>query len=374
MMKKLVLVGAGHAHARVLLELARQPSAEIDVVLISPAPLAPYSGMVPGWMAGHYHWEACCIDFASLCRRAGARLQLGVVQAIDARNRMLWIASGESFQFDALSLDIGSTATPPASTTVPVMAMRPLGLLKIQWDALRSTVTNLRAGSPFKVLVVGGGAAGVEAVFATRRQLARWAPHVAVDCVLATSGDTLLPALAPGAVSRTNALLDDKGIRVVYGFWASHFTIGSVVSQDGRSLEADVALWAGGAQAHGLPGASGLACDDSGFIRVDQYLRSVSHPEIFAAGDCASWQSPLPKAGVFAVRMGPVLAYNLRAYLLGLPLKAFRPQRRYLVMLGTGDEHAVAAWGPFAWQGNWVWRWKRRIDQRFLKQYNHVDI
>ena len=371
-MKKLVLVGAGHAHARVLLELAGRPDAQL--VLITPAPLAPYSGMVPGWMAGHYDWDACCIDVARLCQKVGASFQLGVVRAIDPEARVLWLDSGQQLDYDLLSLDIGSTATPPESAALPVMPMRPLGALKQRWEALRSTVAGLPHHASFRIVVVGGGAAGVETVLAARHQLGEWAPHVTFDFVLATSGDALLPALAAGASTRIAAHLDQGGIRTLYGFAAAYFEASSVVSQDGRRLGADWVMWAGGARAHELPAASGLACDDDGFVRVDAYLRSISHPEVFAAGDCASLSAPLPKAGVFAVRMGPVLAHNLRAALLGLPLKAYHAQRRYLVLLGTGGEHAVAAWGPLAWQGKWVWRWKKRIDLRFLQRYHRARM
>ena len=371
-MTTLVLVGAGHAHARVLLELALRPIPQVEVILINPAPLAPYSGMVPGWMAGHYHWDACCIDVAHLCRRAGASLRLGVVQAIDPSGRVLRLGGGTAIAFDLLSLDIGSTARAPTSPAIPVITLRPLGELDARWKSLRTTMTALAPGAQCKVLVVGGGAAGVETVLATRRQLGLWAPHVALTCILATSGDTLLPELAAGARRSIAAHLDRVNIGVIFGFSAVRLDERTVVSLDGRRLEADLVLWAGSAQAHTLPAASSLACDPAGFIRVDEYLRSISHPAIFAAGDCASFVPALPKAGVFAVRMGPALAHNLRAYLLGRPMKPYRPQRRTLVLLGTGGAHAVAAWGPFAWQGKWVWRWKKRIDQRFLKQYNSL--
>lgn len=372
-MKRLILVGAGHAHARVLLDMSQPPRAEVDIILVNPAPLAPYSGMVPGWMAGHYDWEACCIDFARLCQRSGARLRLGAVTLIDPDKRLLWLDSGEQLEYDLLSIDIGSTALPPDTAGLPVMALRPLGELAVRWGDLRARVAGLPCDAEFTVVVVGGGAAGVETALAARRQLALWAPHVRLTFILGTRGDTLLPALADGASSRIAAHLSKNGIRVAHRFEAAGFDTGAVVSLDGRRLAADLVVWAGGAHAHKLPAVSKLACDADGFIRVDNYLRSVSHPDIFAAGDCAHLAPALPKAGVFAVRMGPVLAHNLRAQLLGAPLQAYRAQQRHLVLLGTGGEHAVAAWGPFAWQGKWVWQWKKWIDLRFLKQYNRTD-
>lgn len=369
-MKRLVLVGAGHAHARVLLEFARHPMTEVDVVLINPAALAPYSGMVPGWMAGHYQWDECCIDFARLCRVAGATLRLAVVGTIDPAARVLWLDDGAQLHFDLLSLDIGSTTTPPSSEVLPVMPMRPLGALKRRWEELRTTVTGLPPGARFRVVVVGGGAAGVETVLAARRQLMRWAPHVQFDWVLANNGGRLLPALAAAAGSMIERHLEAQGIDTVSSFAATRFDGSTVISRNGRHLDADFVMWAGGAQAHRLASETGLECDADGFVRVDAHLRSLSHPAVFAAGDCASLLPALPKAGVFAVRMGPILAHNLRAALNDGPMKPYQAQRRNLVLLGTGGDHAVAAWGPFAWQGNWVWRWKRRIDQGFLQQYN----
>ncbi|GGE88157.1 FAD-dependent oxidoreductase [Massilia psychrophila] len=372
-MKKLILVGAGHAHARVLLDMSQRARAEVDVLLVNPAPLAPYSGMVPGWLAGHYDWEACCIDFARLCQRSGARLRLGAVRLIDPDKRVLWLDSGQQFEYDVLSIDIGSTAFPPDTAGLPVMPLRPLGALEARWEDLRGRVAGLPFDAEFTVVVVGGGAAGVETALAARRQLALWAPHVRFTFILGTRSDTLLAALADGASRKIATHLRKNGIRVAHRFVATRFDTDAVVSLDGRRLAADLALWAGGAQAHSLPAVSKLACDADGFIRVDNYLRSVSHPDIFAAGDCASLAPALPKAGVFAVRMGPVLAHNLRAHLLGVPLRPYLAQRRHLVLLGTGGEHAVASWGPFAWQGKWVWQWKKWIDLRFLKQYNRTD-
>lgn len=369
-MKRLILVGAGHAHARVLLEFAQRGVANLEVLLVSPAVQAPYSGMVPGWLAGHYRWEECCIDFAHLCDRAGARLRIDTVTGIDAARSELMLASGERFAYDWLSLDIGSTLMPPDSDRLTVLPMRPLAALHARWQALRETVRQLGAGTTYRVLMVGGGAAGVESVLAAHQQLTQWAPQVCFQFVLATQGDTLVSSLAAGAGRRLDDHLTERGIAVVSGFSAGRLEDGHIVSSKGRTLQADAVLWATGAQAYTWPRKAGLATDASGFIRVDAALRSVSHANVFAAGDCASWRPPLPKAGVFAVRMGPVLAHNLRATIQGEPLQPYVPQRRYLVLIGTGGAHAVAAWGPLAWQGAWVWRWKQRIDRRFVAHYN----
>lgn len=369
-MKRLVLVGAGHSHAQVLLTLAGRATPGLEVTLVSPDALAPYSGMIPGWMAGHYGWDECCIDFERLCRNAGARFLRDLGRAVDTSRQVVHLAGGGRIDYDILSLDIGSTALPPAGDGERLVAMRPLAQLKARWDRLHTDVRALAPGSSYRVLMVGAGAAGVESLLATRRQLARWAPEVRVVCVLATNGQAVLPALAGRAGRLVDGHLRRNGIEVVRGFDAHSVDRSGVLGHDGRRLRADVVLWATGAGPHAWPAASGLASDDAGFIRVDAMLRSVSHPNVFAAGDCAGLPAPVPKAGVYAVRMGPVLAHNLNAALHDLPLKPYRPQRRNLVLLGTGGQHAIASWGPFAWEGSWIWRWKQRIDRRFLARYN----
>jgi NADH dehydrogenase FAD-containing subunit len=160
--------------------------------------------------------------------------------------------------------------------------------------------------------------------------------------------------------------MTQRGIQIVRNFVALRIEDHAVIAEDGRALSADCVFWATAAQAHRWPRASALLTDDAGFVKINRALRSISHPNVFAVGDCASWHKPLPKAGVYAVRMGPVLAHNLRAAIAGKDLLSYRPQRRFLTLIGTGDENAVASWGVFGVEGKWVWRWKQSIDQRFL--------
>lgn len=368
-MTRLVLVGAGHAHAQVLYEFARQPAPGIEIVLVSPDSRAPYSGMVPGWLAGHYTWEECCIDFAHLCRQSGARLRLARASDIDLDRRILLLDDGQAQAYDWLSLDIGSTLRAPGHANA-LLPMRPLATLRRRWDHLLDELRRLPPGDNYRVVMAGGGAAGVESMLAAARRLPGVAPDARFDFTLATHGEDILPGMAAGATRRLRHRLDRERIRLVTGFSAAGADAGRLRAQDGRTIEADIILWATGAQAWPWPVRAGLAVDAHGFVRVDACLRSLSHPTVFAAGDCAGWALPLPKAGVYAVRMGPVLAYNLRAAASGGALQAYRPQARTLALVGTGGEHAVATWGPLAWEGAWVWRWKQRIDRNFVARYN----
>jgi pyridine nucleotide-disulfide oxidoreductase family protein len=373
-MKRLVLAGAGHAHAQVLLEFAQRGVKNIEIVLVSPVAQAPYSGMIPGWLAGHYAWQECCLDFVQLCQHAGAHLRLDCVTGIDPDNVQVILESGERISYDWLSLNIGSTLTPPANGHAMVLPMRPLLALHTRWDEMLQLVRKRSEGTSYRVVMVGGGAAGVESILAAHQRLTLLAPHVRLQFTLATHGDDIVPGLADGAAKRLHAHLTSRGIRFLNHFSASSIEDAAVVGDDGRKLQADAVLWATGAQAYRWPEQSGLGCDKRGFVRIDATLRSLSHPNVFAAGDCASLTPSLPKAGVFAVRMGPILASNLYAATQGRALQTYRPQRHYLVLIGTGGEHAVAAWGPLAWQGDWVWKWKQRIDRRFIARYDTQKI
>lgn len=369
-MRQLVLVGAGHAHARVLLELSKRRLDDVKIILVAPHALAPYSGMVPGWLAGHYSWDECCIDFMHLCRCAGAEMVLDAVVGIDVAQSKLMLAGGRQLDFKWLSLNHGSTLLPPESTKLQILPMRPLAELQRRWDNLLETVRCLPHGANFRVLMVGGGAAGVESLLAARHRMSSFAPHVRFDFLLATQGKELVPGQSRTAARLLRDHLEKHRITIFTSFSADKFENGSITSTEGQVLEAETVLWATGAQAHLWARTSGLAVDTQGFIRIRPTLQTISNPDVFAAGDCASWEKPLPKAGVFAVRMGPVLARNIIARINGNRLESFSPQRRYLTLIGTGERHAVASWNGIGWQGNWVWRWKEHIDRQFIAKYN----
>ena len=371
-MKRLLLLGAGHAHAQVLLDWARAPLPGVEISVVSPLARAPYSGMVPGWLAGRYTWDEITIDFAALCARVGARWLAAEVQALDPSRRTLRLADGTSLDWDLLSLNIGSTLRPPALAHGQMLPLRPLSMLYGAWEAQLARCEADRGARPLTVTAVGGGAAGVECLLAVLARLRRLRPDRQLHGRLVSRGDALLPGLAPGAVRHARRALAAAGVelRLSTAFDAAN---GANAANSADSADSDLVLWATGAEAHDLladPARRGdLAVSERGFVRVDGHLRSVSHPDVFAVGDCAEWAQPLPKAGVFAVRMGPVLAHNLRAALGAGTAQVYRPQHRFLVLLDTSDGAAIASRGQFSAHGRWTARWKESIDRRFIARF-----
>ena len=361
--KRLLLLGAGHAHAQVLLDWARAPLPEVELTVVSPLARAPYSGMVPGWLAGRYPWDEITIDVAALGARAGARWLAAEVQALDPSRHTLRLADGTSLDWDLLSLNIGSTLHAPTPAHGQMLPLRPLSRLHDAWEAQLARYAAERGARPFTVTAVGGGAAGVESLLAVLARLRRLLPGRPVRGRLVSRSDELLPGLAPGAVRHAERALAAVGVELRL----------STAFDAATSADGDLVLWAAGAEAHDLladPARRGdLAVSERSFVCVSGDLRSVSHPDIFAVGDCAEWAQPLPKAGVFAVRMGPVLAHNLRAALGAGTAQVYRPQRRFLVILDTSDGAAIASRGPFFAHGRWAVRWKEFIDRRFIARY-----
>ncbi|MFM7505079.1 MAG: FAD-dependent oxidoreductase [Rubrivivax sp.] len=365
-MKQLLLVGAGHAHAQVLLGWAQAPLPGVALTVVSPQALAPYSGMVPGWLAGHYRFEEIVIDFRALARAAGARWVAGELHALDAAAQRVRLADGEELPYTLLSLNVGSTLRPPALAGARVLSLRPLSALRPAWEAVLHEWRTADTTAPLRVAAVGGGVAGVESVLAALAHLRRLRPDRSVSGALYSRGAELLPGLAAPARRAAERALAAAGVELKLG-----------VAGDATTLAgAGLVLWATGAQAHDWQREAtrrgGLAASDDGFIDIDETLRSRSHPAVFAVGDGAHWAAgpALPKAGVYAVRQGPVLLHNLRAALAGGALRAYAPQHRFLALLATADGRAIATRGPFGAHGRWAWWWKDRIDRNFIGRFN----
>ena len=374
----LVLVGGGHTHVAVLKHFGMKPLPGVRLTLISRESNAPYSGMLPGLIAGHYTFSDAHIDLAPLARFARARFLRDQVVGVDPENKRVLCAGRPPVAFDVLSLNTGSApgVRRVAGAEDSVVPVKPIDGFFARWTRLRNRVAG--TSGPVSIGIVGGGAGGVEIALSIRYGLARAAeaagrPHDNVGIELFTDSSEILPAY-PGRMRTLFArILEDDGIVV--------HTDHRVVCVDGHRLHFangsgatfDELLWVTTAGAPDWPRESGLQVDERGFIRVRDTLQTLSHPDVFAAGDIAAVEGyPRPKAGVFAVRQGPPLARNLERRLRGAPLAGFRPQREYLSLISTGRRHAVAARNGLTVAGRWVWTWKDRIDRRFIRDYTEL--
>ena len=359
--KDLVLVGGGHAHALVLRMWAMKPVPGVRVTLINPDPAAPYTGMLPGLIAGHYRRDEMMIDLVRLARFAGARIILDRVIGIDRDGQQLMLAARAPLSYDICSLDIGVTSDLPDVPGYAAygVAAKPMGQYADHWQAF------VARGLPnTQVVVIGAGAGGVELALASAHRLAGTEAQITV----LERSDTSLAGIGARARAQLTTELAAAGITVLTGAAPAEILADAVVLADGRRLASDFTLTVAGARPQDWLQETGLRLH-AGYVAVGPQLQS-SDPAVFAAGDCAHLGfAPRPKAGVFAVRAAPVLLHNLRAALLGQPLQRFAPQRDYLKLISTGGKTAVAdKWG-LPLYGGWVWRWKDRIDRAFMAKF-----
>ena len=368
-MKRLVLLGGGHAHVHALFALGEAHDPALSVTLVSPVATAIYSGMLPGFVAGHYDLDECAIDLDPLAGRARARVVLSAAVRVDPSRREVTCANGEVVPYDVLSIDIGSRAFVGDAIGVEQYAtpVRPVERFVLAWEGL---VERAPRGGIGSVTVVGGGAAGLEIAFAMdhrlRKMLGRDAPHVRV---LADT-PVVLPDFEDAARDRIQRLAAKRNVGLHPSSRVAEVGPGFVRLRDNIEFRSDATFWVAGAAAHPLLAESGLRTDDRGFLLVNDFLQSVSHPEVYGTGDCAtSLENPRPKAGVFAVRAGPALVLNLRAALAGEPLREHVTRRRFLALLACGDKRAIGIYGPLVFGGRWAWHWKNRIDRRFVARY-----
>lgn len=364
LVKDLLLIGGGHAHALLLRRWGMDPQPGVRVTVVNPGPVAPYTGMLPGHIAGHYRREEMMIDLLRLARFAGARVVLDRVEAIDRDRRRARLGSGRWLRYDVASLDIGIASDLPdlPGYGEHAVAAKPLGPYAARWEAFLDDCPD----AP-RVVVVGGGIGGAELAMASAHRL-RGLGRKAEVTLLERSAH-MLPGMGSAARRALLAALSDHHVTILTGAEPVAFGPGEVRLSDGGVLASDFTLSVAGARPQGWLSETGLALTN-GFVTVGPDLRS-SDEAIFAVGDCAHMaHAPRPKAGVFAVRQAPVLYHNLRAMLAETgALRDYRPQRDYLKLISTGGKAAVADRSGLPLRGRWLWHWKDRIDRKFMAKF-----
>jgi selenide,water dikinase len=339
--KRVLLAGAGHAHAVLLDSLAQEPLYGARITLVSPHARQLYSAMLPGVIAGHYPRDEAEFDVAALAGRAFAEFVPGSLVRLDAARRIALLADGRQLPYDIASLNVGShTEDETPGAHEHALPLKPYERL----------VERLRYKA--HIAIAGGGASGAELAMALR--------YRGAVVTLYSESSPFAPKLA----RRIERALRRRGVDYRPGMRADAVEPGPVVIAGQAHQQFDLVLWAAGPAPFGWLERSGLARDAQGFVRVDATLRSVSHPEVFAAGDCAATGEA--KSGVHAVRQGVVLAHNLRALVRETPLLEYQPRPHALLLLTCGARYAIAARGGWSAQGHWAWWWKRWIDRRWM--------
>jgi len=379
--KHLVLVGGGHSHLAVLKYLGMNPVPGLAVTLISRDINTPYSGSLPGYIAGVYEFDEIHIDLRPLAQFANARIIQEEIQSIDLTKKEIGLHDRPTISFDVISLNIGSK---PDAFNIPgahdfAIGIKPIDDFLSHWDStLKLAIHSLEQDKEFSIAIVGGGPASVELAFATQfrihQELQLKTTEKSLLNIKIISADQELLSLHNSKVrSFAKTELIRRNIEVILESYVSGFEENKVICENGNTYSADKVVYATGASIPPWPGECGLALSEDGFIEVNSHLQSTSHEFVFAAGDAANIRGePRPKSGVYAVRQGPPLAKNLVRYATGKSLTHYKPQQHALALLSMGNKSAIASRNNFFFQGRSVWSIKHNIDTRFIKKYSDL--
>lgn len=376
--REVVLVGGGHAHVHVLTAFAKQPEPGVRLTLVTQELDTPYSGMLPGLIAGLYTRQEVYIDLLRLCAATGTRLIHATADGLDRANKRVLLLDRPPFGYDLVSLDVGITPLLDSISGAAehAIAVKPIGKFLAKYDALLERL--YARNGPRRVVGIGGGAGGVELLLSLRHRVLDDAPKHGVSpdafsFTLITNGP-VLPTHNARVQSAFRRVFAAQGVRLLENRRACEIRSDAVLFADGDPIAADTVLVTTHAAAPGWLGDTGLSLDKSGFIAVGPTLQALNDPSVFAAGDCAALiETPREKAGVYAVRAGPPLARNLRLVSRDESPLPWRPQHRNLALMTTGGRNAIASRAWLFAEGDWVWSAKDWIDRRWMRMYQDVD-
>jgi selenide,water dikinase len=340
--KRILLIGAGHAHLAILRALKKEPLAGARLALVAPRALQLYSGMLPGMIAGHYRRDEAEIDVARLAASVSGEFILGEVVKLDPAQKLARLADGSELEFDQVSINVGALPERAIPGAQFALSVKPHEAF---YEKLRTVKLN-------RVAIAGAGLAGAEIAMALR--------HRGAAVTLYSEQAELWPPRLLPALRR-------EGVDVRPGMPVEEIERGPVIIVGASTQEFDLVLLATAAAPPAWLRSTGLPCDERGFLLVDDTLRSVANPDVFAAGDCATLRSqPLPRSGVYSLRQGETLVASLRNMARGEAPVAFRPQRDTLMLVSCGRRYALAHRGGWSAQGRWVWWWKNHLDRKWI--------
>ena len=373
----IVLLGAGHTNAHVLRMWKMRPIEDAQLVCVSNHPIATYSGMMPGVLAGQYAVPEMEIDLVRYCASAGVRLVVGNVTGIDREQRELQFADRPPLAYEYLSVGIGSR---PTTNGVEIKDDSKLVAIKPMQTFLERLRDRMQmfASSPTKprIAIVGGGIGSIEIAFCLDRQIRDDPTSLGLssgqqaEITLVTGGQRVGSGLIDSTQDKVKAAFDSYSIKQQTGSRVKTVDGQELHLADGTSHEFDLVIWATSAIAPELLSAFDLDVDDRGFLKTRSTLQTVSDDYIFAVGDSGTLVDfDLPKAGVYAVRQGPILWDNLQRSIWKRKLIDYRPQQKFLKLINTADGKTIAEHGQRSFYGRWWWYLKNRIDQKFMRMY-----
>ncbi len=368
--QNIVLLGVGHTNAHILKKWGMKPIPRTQLICISNFPNVTYSGMLPGVLAGQYTNDQMQIDLVRACAANQARLILDKVTNVDFDRNVIQFEGRPELKYDQLSIGVGSQpnfhgVTMDSPNVVPIKPMQTF------LDRLNQKIDDHDSTDPIRVSIVGAGIGGVEIAFCLVNHLkTKLGDSNRFEISIVNSGEKLAPGVNPNTEQKIRTELEQKQIKVITGQRVESIDGNSITTQGGEAWRADIVLWATSAIAPELVNRLDLEKDDRGFILTQPTLQTLSYPNVYAVGDTGTLRTnPTTKAGVYAVRQGPILWENLQRTIRRESLKHFKPQSGFLKLVNKGDGTAIGEYFGRTFEGPWVWKLKDRIDSKFMSMY-----
>ncbi|HRD41216.1 MAG TPA: AIR synthase-related protein [Prochlorococcaceae cyanobacterium AMR_MDS_5431] len=379
----LVLAGGGHSHILLLRYWAMNPRKRPSglITLISPHSKSIYSGMLPGLIANFYTRQECEINLRRLCRLACVVFIKGEIVQINPEQRELKLIRDNSLQhsirWDVLSLDVGAGGTGTGLTTVPKTLNG--GRINQNFDCIDNTLCiSIKPLETFldwlenvppknHVIVIGGGAAGIEVAFSLKT---RWPTSSVQVQVLPFSGTYPRPVFKPrinlGSII-ANKLTFERLRK--YNVKVSYVQVSREVDPTDS-----ITITCTGNRVPEWLSSSNLPTDNRGRVITNKDLTVIGYLNIFATGDCGIVaQAPRPPAGVWAVRASSTLISNINRMISNDTRDKWQSGNHALQLLGDSRNSALAVLGPFVCNyNNILWRWKSKIDMRFISLFTNL--
>jgi selenide,water dikinase len=377
----LVLLGGGHANIQVLKMLAMNPIGGLRITLISDQTHSPYSGMIPGYLAGYYSYEDCHFDLRRICEELGQRFIKAKIIGIDPQRKKIRLENRSEVSYDCASINVGiepkSIDNSSTKAALKLIPLKPISRFIAHWERLMADLKGYKGSESLRIAVVGAGASGVEISIILKMLIDqhKWNAEVS----LIHRHEFLVSAKDLVAQKKLSETLQELGIKVLQNTLALQEQENGLVLEDEQGLVQTKdfyrVLTATQASAPKWFKDSGLPVSQNGFLKITGNLLVENEHALFAAGDCIHFSPfPLKKAGVYAVRQGMVLEHNIRAYFTGKSeLKTFHPKKNVLSLITIGDRKALvhqdsASILRWMWP-SLLWTVKDGIDRRFMKRF-----
>ncbi|WP_461204840.1 NAD(P)/FAD-dependent oxidoreductase [Clostridium sp. DL1XJH146] len=363
-LKEILLIGGGHVHVHVIKELKEYIKKGYNITLISDGRFQYYSGMAASYLENIYELEEIVFDLQEICRGYSVKFIQKEVEKIDSINKKVWLNDGTFENYSILSINMGSTIAfkDMANKYENVVTVKPLSNL----SSIKAAIEKLH--SEEKIVILGGGAAGVEIACALRVNLNQL--HKNIDITIVDGNNSILKGFNDKAKKIATKRILELGIKTELNSRVKDIQKNNIVLDNGQTVQYNLLIIASGAKASNVFMNSDFSCDKKGYPWIESTLQTKTDNHIFAVGDCASFQeyTHVKKIGVYAIKEAPILEENIKRILGSKTLVEYLPQNKYLLIVSLGDKKALLIYDKVSFYGRIPWAIKNYIDKSFMKK------